>query len=45
MKLPVTAAAEGGWTCDTCMVPNEKEAEQCVCCSASKPGSKNALEV
>ena len=23
------------------MVPNGKEAEQCVCCSASKPGSKN----
>ena len=27
------------WTCDTCLVPNKEDGDQCVCCGAKKPGS------
>ena len=33
------APPAGSWSCDVCMVSNDKSASQCVACSAKKPGS------
>ncbi|XP_062594997.1 E3 SUMO-protein ligase RanBP2-like [Saccostrea cucullata] len=34
---------EGTWTCDTCMVPNDRDAIFCLACNTGKPGSDPKL--